>query len=526
MNIPVFKHTIASLRAVIGNDNEPLQNVSRLIKYDPGLYFSLIQFINASGMKTDVSTASQAVSLMGAERIEKFILRQDNFLADDYFLLWCYAVIAGCAAERINDRIGICNSEEAFFGGMLPSMGILLILMQGAHYSDVQDILLKIPAEDKLFIEDRLFKTDYLEQLSDQCKTPKLYSDSIGIMSSIFSKEGIRMSHLEHPARFSGAYQAFQLFQITEAAAAAARVILFPFLVEAQEKFRELSKRYFRIPENEIEELLALVMEDFESICTELEIQDAAREILESTEYITLYPLIFSTNSKTLNDAMESIYISIREERNIFVYGEPGAGKRLFAVALHRRPDNPRLFKPFLSYYCSALDSETLEMELFGTKGGFLGLEKHKGALEMADGGTVMLKDIDAIPLPLQERLAEIFCRDEFYKIGETRPASFNIRFLLTSRLDIVVEAKEGRFSKKLLDVLNPSCIYIPPLRERREDIEIIAENIIRKYNLQLDDPALRLGLKEYYDKDPFPGNLKSLKRLLFFLSAKRRLKT
>jgi DNA-binding NtrC family response regulator len=271
---------------------------------------------------------------------------------------------------------------------------------------------------------------------------------------------------------------------------------------------------------------LADIIGDFEAVCAEFGLLEAVQNILPYTEKVALQPLTFITNSTALNNAMESIYAANREERNIIIYGEPGAGKRLLAVVLHRRPDNPRHSKPLLSYYCSTMDSETLETELFGTKGGFLGLEKHKAALEMADGGTILLKDVDSIPLTLQDRLAEIFCKDEYYKIGETRPVFFTVRFLLTSKLDIVAEAKEGRFSERLLRVLNPASIYIPPLRERRKDIELIAEHIINKYNLQLDDPALLLGLSEYYEKDPFPGNLKSLKRLLFFLSAKHRLKS
>ncbi len=130
------------------------------------------------------------------------------------------------------------------------------------------------------------------------------------------------------------------------------------------------------------------------------------------------------------------------------------------------------------------------------------------------------------IPLMQQNVLAEIINRDEFYKIGEIQPASFNIKFILTSRKNLITETKEGRFSEKLLKALNPVSMFITPLRERREDIEFIADGIIKKYGLRLTDPALRLWLQDFYETQPFLDNLRDLKRFLFFLSAKHSLKS
>ncbi|MCC6346291.1 MAG: sigma 54-interacting transcriptional regulator [Nitrospirales bacterium] len=524
MNIPVFEHTVAPLRSRIRNESESLQNVAHLIKYDPGLYSSLLQFINGPAGRSEVSTVSQAISLLGAEKVERHILQQDSFLDSSFLFFWCYTVLAGETAAALNRRADIAGEGEAFFVGILPSVGMLLVLGEEVSYGKVLDILLKVPTEDKLFIEDRLFTTNHLKQLGERLPLPKIYRDTISMTRFFFTPEGQQASSPEDPARYSVAHASLQLYRLMEASASAARCLVFPLVAEAQEKFKELAKRYFRIPESEVEELLADSIERFEEVCREFGIQEETETLLSLPERAEAPRITFLTVSERIKAALSEVEAANRMERNIVLHGETGTGKRLLAVALHRRSDNPRRNKPFLSYHCRTLDSEMFEIELFGAKGGFLGIEKHKGALEMANGGSILLKDIDALPLPLQEKLAEVFSKDEFYKIGEMRPAAFDIRFFLTSRKNIIQEAKKGNFSVRLLEALGPVSMHIPPLRERRQDIGLIADGIIEKYDLFIRDPALRLGLNEYYEKDPFPGNLKSLKRLLWYLSAKHRL--
>lgn len=526
MNLPVFEHTINSLHYMVNNEKEPLQKVSRLIKYDPGLYFSLLQNVNSLTKRAEITSISQAISLIGAEGLENHILQQDYFLDEEYLLLWCYSVLAGEAASIINERADIAEDEEAFFAGIMSSIGILLMYTKHPTHKKICDLLLRVPIEHKIFIEEKLFKTNLVRQLDKNIVSPRTYKELINIMNFIFSENGQRIELFSHPARFSVNYKSFQLFQLMDVSESAARSILFPAVVEAQEKFREMSKRYFKIPENEVEELLADIVERFDDVCKEFKVEELSERFIVSAENYHSSGISFLTKSESLKNSLEKIYTANREEKNIFIYGETSVGKRLLASALHYHPDNPRKTKPFLSIHCGALDSETLEIELFGAKGGFLGIEKHKGVLELANGGTVLLKDIDRITLNLQDKLSEIFCRDEFYKIGETHPAFFDIRFLITSKKNIFEEAKEGRFSERLLRVLKPVSIYIPPLRERREDIEFIGNSVIEKYNLNLTDKALLLGLKEYYDTHAFPNNLKDLKRLLFYLSAKHRLES
>jgi transcriptional regulator with AAA-type ATPase domain len=525
MDMPVFEHTISLLHSVIGNEQEPLQKVAHLMKYDPGLYLSFMNKVNSLTMRAEMTSISQAIALIGAEGAENHILEQSNFLGHEQMLLWSYCIIAGEAATAINRRAAIAEQDEAFFAGILPSIGMLLMLAKYPPHAKIHNLLLKVPLEHKVFIEEKLFNSNLITQLDENIQNPKIYKDTITLMLTMFSKDGQRKNYLENPSRFSVAYKSFQILQLLDVAESAARAILFPAVVEAQEKLKESAKRFFKISETVIDDILAEVIENFQDICEEFKVEDQCMKFIENAENYHLSMASFQTHSESFNKSLDRIYEANKEDKNILLYGESAVGKRLFALSLHNHPDNPRKNSPFVSIHCSSIDTDTIEMELFGAKGGYLGIEKQKGALELANGGTILLKDIDKVPLTMQDKLSEVFCKDEYYKIGEIKLAYFNVKFILTSKKDIAAEAQEGRFSQKLLRVLKPASLYIPALRERRQDIEFIADGIIAKYELNLKDNALMMGLKEYYENHPFPNNLKDLKRLLFFLSAKHSLK-
>jgi DNA-binding NtrC family response regulator len=136
-----------------------------------------------------------------------------------------------------------------------------------------------------------------------------------------------------------------------------------------------------------------------------------------------------------------------------------------------------------------------------------------------------MLKNIDKMPMPLQERLADIFSRIDYYRSRNVKSSYPDVVFILTSRKDLEEEVSEGRFSKVLLRTLKLVSILVPPLRDRREDIGFIAGGIINKYDLPLTDTIQLLSLQEFYDTYAFRENLSDLKRLLFYAAAKKLLK-
>ena len=524
--MPVFEHTVASLRELIRNENESLQRVLELIRYDPGLYFSLLTDVNSSAKRGEVTSLSQAISLIGAHRLEKFILQQDNYLDTDYLLYWCYAALAGETAMLINEQVSIANEDEAFFAGILPCVGMLMMLMLHPRHRKIVDLLLKLPVEQRIFIEEGLFKTNHVEQLEKILSLPEIYRDIVTCMVKIFSKSGKRNKFAESHSKLSIEYKSFQMFRLVDTAEAAARAILFPAVVEAQDKFRESANMYFKIAENEIEELLADVVLRFDRTCKEFKMEGLFEQcILQASSYV-LPASSFVTKSEAFAKEIDAIYAANLEGRNIFIYGESSVGKRLLALSLRRRPDSLMKNKPFLSLHCAAMDSDTFEAEMCGDRGCLMAGSKHKGILQTAEGGTILLTDVDMIPIMQQDRLAGMLTGKQLHKADERPLAAPNVKLLITSRKDIFDEAREGRFSESLLKALNPVSIYLPPLRERREDIEFIADEIIEKYNLNLNDPALRLGLRDYFETQPFHDNLRDLKRFLFFISAKNRLKS
>jgi DNA-binding NtrC family response regulator len=136
------------------------------------------------------------------------------------------------------------------------------------------------------------------------------------------------------------------------------------------------------------------------------------------------------------------------------------------------------------------------------------------------------LKNIDRIPFPLQEKLAMTFQHHAYYPIGDMKQKTCSVSVIATAQNNIVGPGAEEHFVAALAEALPWHSIRIPPLRERREDLPFIAEAIIEKYSLGLYDEQELLALYDYFDTQEFPENLRDLKRILFFLGAKRRAET
>jgi len=527
MKVPVFKHTIEKITAALHDEKQPLQTIASLIKYDPGLYLSFMQKLAVSVFKGEVTTISQAASLIGSDAIERDILRHDHILDDENSLmLWCCTVLAGEAAVVINQRSPVADSEEAFFSALLPAVGMLLLLEQRPEYELLLPLLVKLPIEDKVFLEDLLFKKNHISMLDDILQLPQIYKDIIELIKREHTPSSSTDNAQVSPARLSTAHTSSQLYHLTMAAEYIAQAVLFPAIVMAQENFRQLNKLFLNIPENVTEELLSDVIERFEILCSDFGIQDMSSRLLALAGQVHEPEIKFLTTMAPLLRVLNDLFNTSQQEQNMLIWGEAGVGKRLLAFALHYHPDNKRKNKPFLSFHCDTIEQETLEEELFGSSGGFWGTDQHKGAFEIANGGTILLKNIDRMPLQLQDRLADIISRIGYFRSRNIPSSQADVLFILTSRKNLQEEVKENRFSMTLLRALNPVSIYIPPLRERRDDIALIADGIIRKYCLPLTDAVSILSLQEFYDTYPFKENLSDLKRLLFYCAAKKMLKS
>jgi two-component system nitrogen regulation response regulator GlnG len=184
--------------------------------------------------------------------------------------------------------------------------------------------------------------------------------------------------------------------------------------------------------------------------------------------------------------AMQAVFKRIAlvapREACVLITGESGTGKELVARAIHRH--SPRRDRPFLPVHVAALNPQLVESELFGhTKGAFTGAAQSRpGLLALANGGTVFLDELADIPLPVQVKLLRVLERDEVLPVGANQPQPLDIRILSATHQDLSRRVAENQFRHDLYFRLNVFQIHLPPLRERGEDIIILAEHFLRRF--------------------------------------------
>lgn len=202
---------------------------------------------------------------------------------------------------------------------------------------------------------------------------------------------------------------------------------------------------------------------------------------------------------------------------SVLITGESGTGKELVAKAIHY--NSPRKDRTFLAINCGAIPETLLESELFGhKKGSFTGaIQDRKGFFEEADEGTLFLDEIGDIPLNLQVKLLRALQEGEVRRVGEDRPIPVDVRVIAATAKQLMQETAQGRFREDLYYRLNVLPIHIPALRERKEDIPLLVEHFIKKYNAShglhcagLTPAALKALLN--YD---WPGNIRELENVI-----------
>ncbi len=212
---------------------------------------------------------------------------------------------------------------------------------------------------------------------------------------------------------------------------------------------------------------------------------------------------------------------------NILVYGESGTGKELVARAIHH--NSPRADRPFVAINCGALPETLLESELFGhTKGAFTGATQARaGLFRSAEGGTVFLDEIGEISQALQVRLLRAVQEHEVTPLGSSAPSRFDARIICATNRDLEREVTEGRFREDLFYRLNVIEVHLPPLRERREDIPLLARHFVKRTAREQGqdekpiEPATMTALINYN----WPGNVRELQNAIeraFTLSGER----
>jgi two-component system response regulator PilR (NtrC family) len=198
---------------------------------------------------------------------------------------------------------------------------------------------------------------------------------------------------------------------------------------------------------------------------------------------------------------------------NVLIIGESGAGKELVATALHNL--SLRRDKNFVAINCAAFPEGLLETELFGhMKGSFTGaLYNKQGLFEIADGGSLLLDEIGEMPMNLQSKLLRVIESGMFRRVGGTNDIKVDVRIISATNKNIKEEIEEGRFREDLFYRLNVVPINIPPLRERKEDIPLLAEHFLKKLSdtpKKMTHEAMKL-LMDY----PWRGNVRELENVI-----------
>jgi two-component system response regulator PilR (NtrC family) len=202
---------------------------------------------------------------------------------------------------------------------------------------------------------------------------------------------------------------------------------------------------------------------------------------------------------------------------NVFITGESGTGKELIARAIHE--ESTRKDKPFIALNCGAIPENLIESELFGhQKGAFTGAVSNKeGMVEMADGGTLFLDEVTELPLQLQVTLLRFVQERIFRRVGGTKDQSVDIRLVAASNREVEKEVEEGRFRDDLFYRLNVIRVEMPSLRERAEDIPMLANHFLGKYTKELKKNIKSISedsLSLLVDYD-FSGNVRELENII-----------
>ena len=219
--------------------------------------------------------------------------------------------------------------------------------------------------------------------------------------------------------------------------------------------------------------------------------------------------------------AIRTIYGVVEKVANtpstVLISGESGTGKELIARALHE--NSSRHAGPFIKINCAAIPKTLMESELFGyDKGAFTGAVGAKpGRFELAHGGTLFLDEIGEIPIEMQVKLLRVLQESEFERVGGIKTIKVDVRLVTATNRDLLAEVGAGAFREDLFYRLNVVPIHIPPLRERREDIPLLADHFIAKFNdrLKKEIAAITPEAIERLVAYQWPGNIRELENLM-----------
>lgn len=224
-------------------------------------------------------------------------------------------------------------------------------------------------------------------------------------------------------------------------------------------------------------------------------------------------------NSRAIRSTLDAVEkIATSEGTTILIEGESGSGKEMIARYIHNI--SSRRDGPFIAINCGAIPKELAESELFGSeKGAYTGAgdKTRIGKFELADGGTILLDEIGELSLDLQVKLLRVLQEKKFFRLGGTKEISVNVRIIAATNKDLRKAVAEKTFREDLYYRLNVASIYVPPLRERKEDIPLLAMAFVDEFNKSLNRNIKRISPEalELLQTYSWPGNIRELRNTI-----------
>jgi len=221
-------------------------------------------------------------------------------------------------------------------------------------------------------------------------------------------------------------------------------------------------------------------------------------------------------NSPHIQEVVEHARRATRTNSSVLIVGETGTGKELFAQSIHNA--SARSYGPFISQNCAALPETLIEGLLFGTtRGAFTGAIDRPGLVEMAEGGTLLLDELNSLSPPLQTRLLRVLQEKIVRRIGGTKDKPVDVRIIATMNEDPLDAVLQNRLRKDLYYRLSVVSLFVPPLRDRKEDLTLLTHSFIEKYNrlFQMTVKTVDEEVMAYFQAYNWPGNVRELEHLV-----------
>jgi len=267
------------------------------------------------------------------------------------------------------------------------------------------------------------------------------------------------------------------------------------------------------------------VMKPFSADAIEMKLKRAFEQMRLKKENKNLHQALENTysfgNIVGKSPQMQKIFESVKavadSKATVLITGESGTGKELIATAIHY--NSSRKDGPFVKVNCAALPEGLVETQLFGhERGAFTGaIRKSRGRFELADGGTLLLDEVSEISPGLQAKLLRVLQEREFERLGSEETIQVDVRIISTSNQNLKERMEKGKFREDLFYRLNVIPIHIAPLRERKEDIPVLVEHFLNKYNLENRRSIEGISQKVYemFMEYHWPGNVRELENCI-----------